>query len=71
MNKKTDYGYETRLLTIEGCCAYLGVGKNKAAELAKAINAVVKLGGCTRYDKKVIDKFIDSLTIHNQVAEVE
>lgn len=71
MNKRTDYGYDTRLFTIEECCSYLGVGKNTAMQVAKEINAEVKIGRCKRYDKKVLDQYIDSLTIHKMVAVAE
>ncbi len=65
MNKRSKYDFEKRLLSIEEGCAYLGVGKNKAAQILKEINAQVKIGKCTRYDKKIIDRYIDSLTLHN------
>ena len=71
MNKRINYGFDVRLLTIEECCSYLGVGKNTAIQVAKEVNAEVKIGRCKRYDKKALDKYIDNLTIHKTVAVAE
>lgn len=50
---------EKRLLDISETCAYLGLGRNKATELARAIGAERKVGRRCLYDKVAIDRHFD------------
>lgn len=61
MNKRIDYGFVKRMLSLEECCNYCGLGKNSVRSLMKKIGAVVKIGNRVLYDKKVIDTYFDSL----------
>lgn len=52
---QTEYG---RLLGIEELQQYTGLGRSKAAEVARDIGARVKIGKRTLYDKEIIDQYI-------------
>lgn len=48
-----------RLLDESDLCIYLSLGRNKAREFAKSINAGVKIGKRVLYDRVVIDRYFD------------
>jgi len=53
---------ERRMLDASEACAYLGLGRCRGVEYAKAIGAEVKIGRRCLYDKVKIDKHLDELT---------
>lgn len=61
MNKKTCHNNEKRLLSIDECCDYVGMGRNKTRALMHEIGADLKIGSRSLFDKKRIDEYIDSL----------
>lgn len=62
MNRKIDHDFEKRLLSVEECCDYCGLGKNSVRKLMLEIGAGIKIGGRCLYDKRKIDTYFDSLT---------
>lgn len=64
MNKRTEnteYGYG-RSLDMTALCAYTGLGRAAATDLAKQAGAVIRLGRRVVYDRVKIDSFMDKLT---------
>lgn len=62
MNKRTEHNYEKRMLSINECCDYVGLGKNSTRQLMKDIGAECRVGSRCLYDKHAIDTYFDSLT---------
>lgn len=60
MTKRNQFG-ESRLLTSEGLCEYIGRGKNSARAWADEIGATRKFGKAVRFDRAVIDKALDNM----------
>jgi hypothetical protein len=60
MNRKINYDFEKRMLSIEECQSYIGLGKNSTRKLMKDIGAERKIGSRCLYDKHVIDNYLDS-----------
>lgn len=56
---------EKRLLDLNECCAYMGVGKGSVEKIAKETGAKVKIGRRSLYDKTTIDSYIDALKSGN------
>ena len=53
---------QPRMLTIKEAQIYCGFGRNMTADILKRIGARRCFGArCIRYDKRIIDKFLDSL----------
>ena len=52
---KDGYG---RMLGIEELQQYTGLGRSKAAAVARDIGARVKIGARTLYDKEIIDSYL-------------
>ncbi len=48
-----------RLMSAKETCAYLGLGRNRGVEFAKAIGAEIPIGRRRLYDKVVIDKYLN------------
>ena len=61
MNRKIDYDFECRMLSIKQCQDYLGLGRNSVRNLLKEIGAERKFGSRCLYDKHIIDRYLDSL----------
>jgi len=59
-NKSADIE-QTRLFDIGQLCLYIGMGKNNARKLAEDANAVRRFGKSVRYDRRVIDDYLDTL----------
>lgn len=55
-----------RLMSAKEVCMYLGLGRNRGIEFAKAIGSERKIGRRCLYDKVVIDRYFD-----RQVQEVQ
>lgn len=53
---------EKRLLDATEVCAYLGLGRNRGVEFARAIGSERKIGRRSLYDKAVIDKVLDEMS---------
>lgn len=51
---------EKRLLDVNEVCIYLSLGRNRAIEFAKSVGAERKIGKRCLYDKKAIDKYLDT-----------
>lgn len=62
MNKKINYDHEKRMLSIEECSDYVGLGKSGTRKLMKEIGAEYKIGSRCLFDKKKIDAYFDTLT---------
>lgn len=64
MDKKTrdTSGYEKRMFDANETCIYLGLGRNRGIEFAKAAGAERRFGRRRLYDKKVLDKALDDLS---------
>lgn len=60
-NKNPDLR-QTRLLNLDQLCLYIGMGKNNARKFAADAEAVRKFGKSVRYDRKMIDHYLDELT---------
>ena len=58
-NKNVDIG-QARLLDINQLCHYIGIGKNNARKIAAEANAVRRFGKTVRYDRKMIDCYLDA-----------
>ena len=58
-----------RLLTTEQACRYVGMGKTSLREWGKTIGASVKFGRSLRFDRKVIDDYLDSLSPPHKVRD--
>lgn len=55
--------YSSRLMTAEQTCKYLNKGKTRTRQFCDEIGATVKMGErCVRFDRTVIDAYLDSLT---------
>lgn len=52
---------DVRLLGIDALCAYIGMGKNRAATFGKKAKAEVRIGRRVLYDRLAIDQAIDAL----------
>ena len=61
MNRKINYDFEKRMLSIKECQDYCGLGRNSARNLMHQIGAEIRIGSRCLYDKKVIDTYFDSL----------
>lgn len=62
MNQRTKVAeFETRMLDINGLCAYVGLGKTNAMDFGMKCGAKRKMGKRTLYDKRIIDKALDEL----------
>ena len=59
--KKYVAEFETRMLSVDGLAAYIGMGRTKALEFGERCGAKRKMGKRTLYDKKVVDKALDAL----------
>lgn len=51
----------TRMMDVAGLCAYISMGKTKAAEFGERVGAKRKMGKRTLYDKRIIDKALDEM----------
>lgn len=60
-NKNMDFS-QARLLDINQLCQYIGIGKNNARKIAGEADAVRRFGKSVRYDRKMIDRYLDTLT---------
>lgn len=56
------YGEGKRLMDIDELCQYVSLGRNSAATLGKAAEAIVRVGRRVLYDKKKIDAYIETLS---------
>lgn len=54
---------EARLMGLDELVAYTGLGRNKARDLAEEANAVKRFGRRCLYDRILIDRFIDNMTV--------
>mgnify|MGYP002710593893 CR=1 FL=1 len=52
----------SRLMNAAETCEYLGMGRNRGVEFAKAIGAEVAIGRRRLYDKVAIDRYLDRKT---------
>ena len=59
LNRQFDTG--KRMLTSDEACAYIGRGKNTARKWLDEIGATRKFGKSVRFDRVVIDNYLDSL----------
>lgn len=54
--------FSSRLMTIEQTCQYINRGRTRTRQFCDEIHATVKLGErCIRFDRTVIDAYIDGL----------
>ena len=60
---------EPRLMNLAELQAYIGLGRNKALDFGKASGARVSVGRRILYDRIVVDRYIDSLTVLNEDEE--
>ena len=51
----------TRMMTTEQACAYVGMGRTNLREWGNKIGAARKFGKSLRFDKKIIDEYLDNL----------
>lgn len=52
--------FSSRLLTGEQACQYLNRGRTRTRQFCDSIGATIKLGErCVRYDRSVIDAYLD------------
>lgn len=58
----TPSGNMSRLMSTDELRAYTNLGRNKAMELGEKIGARVYIGKRVLWDRKKIDKYIDTLT---------
>ena len=61
MNRRKERTGESRLVDIEKCCAYFGIGEAKMRELAKEYGFEVKIGRLSRFDLRRADAVINQL----------
>ena len=54
---------DARLLTPEQAQVYTGMGRTTCRKFCDQIGATVKFGTMVRFDKKIIDKELDKLTV--------
>lgn len=55
--------FTSRMLTIEQTCQYINRGKTRTRQFCDSIGATVKMGErCVRYDRFVIDAYLDKLS---------
>lgn len=52
-----------RLLSLNECCDYLGLGRNKARQFAEEAGAVYHYGGRVLFDRQKLDAKVDSLGV--------
>lgn len=52
---------EKRLLDLNECCAYMGLGKSSVMKIASETGAKVKIGRRALYDKTTIDLYLDKI----------
>lgn len=62
---------EVRLLDIHQLMVYIGLGRNKALEIGKESNSIVRIGRRVLYDKKQIDQYIDEMVDKSDNTEKE
>ena len=54
--------FSSRLMTIEQTCQYINRGRTRTRQFCDEMHATVKLGErCIRFDRTVIDAYIDGL----------
>lgn len=53
---------EARMLNTKELQSYIGLGRNNAMKLGEEAGAKVKLGKRVLWDKRKIDKYVDTLT---------
>lgn len=53
---------EKRLLSREEACKYVGLGLNRGVKFCNESGARIQIGNRAMYDKKQLDRFIDSQT---------
>ena len=58
---ETKKGNESRLMSADETCKYLGLGKNRGIGFAKSIGAEIAIGRRRLYDRKVIDAYLDKM----------
>lgn len=58
----TRYGYG-RSMDINALCAYTGLGKYAAKQLADQAGAVIRMGRRVVYDRTMIDSYMDSMMV--------
>lgn len=58
---KKESSTETRLLTIDEACGYIGRGRNSSRAWLDEIGATRKFGKSVRFDRRVIDAALDSM----------
>ena len=61
MYQRINHNHEKRMLSIDECCDYMGLGKTKVMEITRSIGAVKKIGSRSLYDKRIIDTYLDTL----------
>ena len=49
-----------KLLTENQVIGYLSLSRNKVRQIGKEANCVIHIGRCIRYDKQILDEYIDS-----------
>lgn len=69
MDKFKENTVVKRMLTVKELCSYTGRGRVQAVRWGREIGAAVQFGRHVVFDRHIIDRELDKLTVQNRAKQ--